>query len=135
MSEVLKNKFIGTGITFPLEIDGGTSEPIVSSDLKLIRSSIGVILNWPENIRFFNERFGCRIEELLEEPDEAVSRTLAKQFIRDALEKWEKRIIIKEVKALDSTIAGRIDLQIHYEIRNTKIGETVIYPFYTELKY
>lgn len=133
MSEL--NKFIGSGLTFPIELNTLSKTPIVYADLKLIRSSIANILNWPQRMRYFNEQYGCRIEEILEEPDNSVSRTLARDFIRDALNRWEKRIRVKEVKILESPYQGRMDISINYEIRNTKIEETIIYPFYTELIY
>lgn len=134
MAELVNNKFIGSGVTFPIELDID-NKPMVSNDLKLIRSSIGVILNWPSNFRWFNESFGSRIEELIEEPDDAVSRALLKHFIYEALDQWEKRIIVKDVTVEETQSNGRVNAYITYQVRNTKIEETVIYPFYKDLKY
>lgn len=132
---IIKNKFIGSGLTFPIKIDSVQGKPIVSSDLELIHSSIGIILNWPKRTRWYNEEFGCRIEEVLEEPNDSVSRTLIKEFVREALNKWEKRIIVGEISTDNVYSQGRVDVSITYTIRNTKIEETVIFPYYTELKY
>lgn len=129
------NKFIGSGLVFPIILDTIKKSPIVHNDIELIRSSIANILNWPKRMRFYNEEFGCRIEELLEEPDDNVTRVLIKNFISEALNKWERRIRVKEIKVNKTFYDGRTDVSINYEIRNTKIEETIIYPFYTELIY
>ena len=128
------NKFIGSGITFPIELNSKRG-PVVYNNTKLIECSIANILNWPMRMRWFNEEFGSRIEEILEEPDDTVSRTLLREFIREALRKWEKRIVVKDIITLPPKYLGRIDVSITYQIRNTKIEETIIYPFYKELIY
>ena len=88
------NKFIGSGIIFPIEINAQGRVDIIN-DMRLIRASILDIINWPTRIRFFNEQYGCRIEECLEEPDDTISRTLAKHFMVDAISTWEKRVDIE----------------------------------------
>ena len=84
-------KFIGSGIIFPIELNA-YGRPDTVNDIRLIRSSILNIINWPTRIRFFNERYGCRIEECLEEPDDSISISLIKHFIAESLSIWEKRI-------------------------------------------
>lgn len=134
--ETAKSKFIGSGLTFPIELNPLRTKPIVyEGDPKLIRSSIGIILNWPKRRRWFNEYFGCRIEEVLEEPDNNISRTLIKTFIKEALNTWEKRINVKEIIVNPPKTPGEVLVYINYEIRNTKIEETVIFPFYTQILY
>lgn len=134
--ETTKSKFIGSGLTFPIELNPLRTTPVVyNGDPKLIKSSIGIILNWPKRRRWFNEAFGCRIEEVLEEPDDNVSRTLIKTFIRESLNEWEKRIVVKELIVNPPETPGVVLVYINYEIRNTKIEETVIFPFYTSLIY
>jgi len=131
-----KDKFIGSGMTFPILLNPLKTSPIISSgESTLIHSSIGIIINWPKRRRWFNEEFGCRIEETLEEPNDAISRTLIRVFIKEALEKWEKRIVLKSIKTQSGRDVGQINVSINYNIRNTKIEETVIFPFYTDLKY
>ena len=129
------NKFIGSGIIFPLQIDDG-GRLVINNTIELINTSIKNILNWPERIRFFNEAYGCRIWELLEEPDDSLSKSLAKQFIVDSLNRWERRIevINSSIKILDSN-ESVINLSITYKIRSTKIEETFIFPFYKEINY
>ena len=65
-----------------------------------------------------------------------LSKSLAKQFIVDSLNKWERRIevINSSIKILDSN-ESVINLSITYKIRSTKIEETFIFPFYKEINY
>ena len=129
------NKFIGSGIVFPIEIDSNGRIPVVTN-ISLINTSISNIINWPKRHRFFNEAYGCRIEELLEEPDDNVSRSLLKHFIVEAISTWEKRVEVNSsgILLLDSN-PGAVNISITYRLRNTKIEETFIFPFYKEIKY
>lgn len=130
-----QNQFIGSGIIFPLEIDSN-GRSVVRDDISLIKASINHILNWPKNLRFFNEGFGSRLEDLLEEPDDSISRSLAKYFIYESIRDWEKRVELKpsDIEVLDSN-ETIINLKIVFRLRNTKIEETMIFPFYKNINY
>lgn len=130
---LVKNKFIGSGLVFPIIING-EGRAVITDDITLIRSSIFIILNWVTRTRYFNELFGSRIEEVLEEPDDSVAQSLIRQFTREALDKWEKRIILQHTE-IQHDKTGRINLRLTYSIRNTKVEETYIYPFYKEIIY
>lgn len=132
MAEV-KNKFIGSGMVFPITLNT-EGRPNIVKDTTLIQSSIKIILNWAVRTRFFNELFGSRIEEVLEEPDDSVSQSLLKFFIQESLGRWEKRIVINNIEISNSE-PSKIDARLFYNIRNTKIEETLIFPFYKNIKY
>lgn len=128
-----KNKFLGSGLCFPLLLDD-SGKVVVNSDNELIRSSIYNILNWPYKHRFFLESYGCRIEELLEEPNDSISFNLARRYIVDALNDWEKRIEIQpSLITLESSSSEALYLKMTYTIISTKKEETFIYPFYKQI--
>lgn len=129
----MEKKFTGSGLIFPIEI-GAEGRPDIISGTPLINASINHILSWPVRNKYFNEEFGSRLEELLEEPNDVVLRTLIRRFVIEALEQWEKRIELISVEIIPSGEA-RLDIHIIYQIRNTKIEETFIYPFYREIIY
>lgn len=129
----VKNKFIGSGVVFPIIIND-KGRPDVVNDISLINSSIKIILSWPQNHKYFNERFGSRLEDVLEEPSDAVTHSLLRHFVREALELWEKRIKVNSV-SIQSYTGEVVNISINYNIRNTKIEETLIYPFYKEIIY
>lgn len=128
------NKFIGSGLVFPLQIVNGRA--LVKNDFSLIRSSIAIILNWQLGTRFYNERFGSRIWECLSEPNDNVVKALLSHFIIEALTTWEKRIETKNNSLIYTKVNhDKINIQITYRLRNSNIEETYIYPFYKEIIY
>jgi len=127
------NKYIGSGITFPFKVNSDGRLDIVN-DESLINSSIKNIVYWPKMHRFFNMKFGCRLEELLEEPDDNVGSTLASQFIFEAIETWEKRIKLTSIRVLDSTEA-LVNIQLTYIIRSTRSEHTMVFPFYKTITF
>lgn len=129
----MSNKFIGTGIIFPIEVNsiGGVD---IKDGTTLLQASIKTILYWPINQRFFNETFGSRLFEILEEPNDNVAKALVRTFIFEVLNKWEKRIVTKDVSILSSD-HKTVNLQITYIIRSSRTEETMVFPFYKEIIY
>lgn len=128
-----KDIIIGSGIVFPITLNTEGRVPIYNN-VELIRSSILIIINWVKDSRFFNEEFGCRLEEVLEEPNDLHSISIARMFIKEALEKWEKRITI-DIRDIDIMSAGtNIDIQIKYLIKASNEEDTFIFPYYRNIK-
>jgi phage baseplate assembly protein W len=111
--------FIGKGITLPL---------------KLIRSSIRMILSWTYGTRFFLNEFGSRIEEMLDEPTDRITQSILEDLTRDALERWEKRIELISTEAeLDPKQEGKINLEIVYRVKAIDRTDSFVYPFYYQI--
>ena len=126
------NEFIGKGIKFPFIINSNGAIPIVTG-LELINFSINEILSWPKNLRFFNESFGSRTDELLEEPSDNITRALVRTFIIDTINKYEKRVKLINILIPDNITSEKINITIRYNINNTKVEGTFIFPFYREI--
>lgn len=124
------NKFIGSGILFPIEINS-SGRPDYVNDNRLIIASIYQILNTPKNIRYFNENFGCRIEELLDEPNDGVSNTLLRAFIVESLATYEPRIILNSITIVNYDLY-KVNVKLIYTITNTKQEESMIFPYYKQ---
>lgn len=122
------SKFIGSGILFPIKLSEA-GRPDFVSNMSLIICSMKIILNWPRNIRFFNELFGTRNWECLEEPNDGITKSLLRTFSKDGLEKYEKRIEVLDV-SVQSHDRYKVNLLISFRLRNTKIEETLIFPYY-----
>lgn len=121
-------KFIGKGLLYPIIINESGRPDSVDS-IELIYSSIKMILNWPKHQRFFNEYFGARLQELLEEPNDGITRSLTRTFVKEALASYEKRIEVLDLN-IESHDPYTVYIKIHFKIRNTKIEETQIFPYY-----
>ena len=110
------NKHIGTGLVFPLIIESGRAK--VSQGVPILESSLKNIIFWPTNHRLLNERFGSRIHELLDEPNDNISRTLIRTFIIEAVNEWDSRITVKDIH-FKQISEFEIRLTINYILLNT----------------
>lgn len=127
--------FIGSGIIFPFEINSSGRVPTVTG-LELVRASIIQILSWPKGKKFFNEDFGGRHFELLEEPSDLITKTLARTFVIDSIKKYETRVDLVEAKVINySNNQTKIDILVTYRLKSTKAVDSFVYPFYKELIY
>lgn len=122
--------FIGSGLTFPIELTNGRG--VIKTGFDLIRSSIKVIVGWPEGRRFFLAEFGSRLERLVEEPNDDILKQIIYTFIVDPINFWEKRIAL-----IDATIADvddtRIEIHLRYRILNSQTEDSFIFPFYRKI--
>src|SRR6478735_6022309 len=82
--------FIGSGLTFPIELDNGRG--VIKTGFDLIRSSIRAIVMWPVGSRFYLAEFGSKLERLIEEPNDDILKQIIYTFIVDPINQWEKRI-------------------------------------------
>lgn len=92
------------------------------------------ILSWPQRQRFFNEDYGSRINEMVEEPSDAISKSLIRRFIIESLDKWEKRVELLSIN-IENHTTEVYNIHINYQVRKTKQEDTFIFPFYKYLKY
>lgn len=132
MSETVK-KFIGQGITFPIELNSN-GRPNIETGVNLIRSSIKNLLSWPYATRYFLGEYGSRLNELLEEPNDDILKNLVRYFVIDSISKFEKRISLLETSIIKPT-AGSIHIKLKYKINNSSTTDSFIFPFYDKIKY
>lgn len=129
------NKFIGSGLIFPIQLDS-LGRATVDNGYELLRTSIVHIMAYPKDTRWFNEKFGARLWEVLEEPNDLIGVSLVKTFVLESIRIWEPRVELLEVTVLTGTATlEKIDIQLTYRIRNSKTKDTFIFAFYKELIY
>ena len=129
----ISGEFIGSGITFPFVINNEGRIPI-DNGIKLLESSITTILVWPRFFRFFNEKFGGRVEELLGEPNDAILFSLIKTFTVEAISTWEPRVTLIGIEILDRE-DNKVVIELTYRASSIKQQQTFIFPFYTDIIY
>jgi hypothetical protein len=76
--------------------------------------------------------FGTNLEQLLQEPNDLTTQTLVKHFTVDVISKWEKRLEVLEV-LLESKDEYVLYIRITYRVKNTKIEDSFIFPYYSQL--
>lgn len=123
-----QNKYFGSGIIFPIELTP-LGLPIIRKGTDLIQSSIITILCWPYNQRIFQNQFGSRLDELVEEPNDELLKGLINFFIRDSIQNWEKRVNVTDID-IQRKVSEDIEVIITYENKLTGFEEVMTFPFY-----
>lgn len=116
------------GLIFPIILSSG--KHVISDDLDLIKSSIRTIVSWPLFTREYEDDFGSRIYEALEDQNDEVLMTLIKQFIIDAITKWERRIELQRM-VFERPNNERLIVNLTYRIKDLNIEDILRYTFYT----
>lgn len=125
-----KSKIIGSGFSFPMQIDalGGTE---MSSDDENIRQSMMLILGTAPGERMKRPNYGCAIHDILFEPNTAITAAKIEYEVKRALMEFEPRVADIEVVAQpDSSEQSRMNVTISYTIRKTNTKSNLVYPFY-----
>ena len=120
--------FLGTGVAFPITINQN-GEIKKSSYEESIKESIYIILSTKYGERMMRPTFGCRIHELVFEPNNSATQNLAIYYVSEALKHWENRIELDEVTASEYESDSMI-IDVKYRIRDTNSFYNLVYPFY-----
>ena len=101
-----------------------------------IHESIWQILSTRPGERFFLPEFGSRLPELVFQPNDVVFRALARQYIVDAIKRWEKRVVIEGVEFSEDPLVTDRNMaliKLTYRIINTQVRGNLVYPFAREV--
>jgi len=129
----MSDKIIGIGLAFPLKIDSSGSS-VYATGQELINQSLAIILLQPTKERPYAPEFGVQIERFRYEPNDTILETFLDNFIVDAVERWEKRIKIKNITFEKQELPqNAIKCVISYEIVGSSREGTYVFPFYREL--
>ncbi|QQO09009.1 GPW/gp25 family protein [Breznakiella homolactica] len=128
----MNRNLLGKGWAFPVtsDIKGNIR---FSQYEKSIEESIRIILSTSPGERLMRPDFGCAINELVFSPNTPRAVTLAEHYVKEAIVRWEPRVILKEVRGEpdpDNPVA--INIHIDYEIRSVNTFFNMVYPFYLE---
>jgi phage baseplate assembly protein W len=122
MSEIL-----GTGLSFPLAVDSNGRVALVS-DVVDIDQAIKLIIGTAPGERPMRPDFGCKVHDMVFERVDASTAAQIEDAVRDALDRWEPRIVIEEIGFdLHDTV---LNISIAYRVRATNAKRNLVYPFY-----
>ena len=122
--------FLGKGWRFPVAINltGGISSSSLDEN---VRESIFIILGTAPGERVQRKEFGCRVHDLMFEPNNIVTAARAEYFCEEALFKYEPRLKDVTVKAEpNANEPNRLDIKITYVIATQSAKKNLVYPFY-----
>ena len=124
------NEIIGSGLAFPLQVDrrGGIA---LARDETDIEQAIELILATAPGERPMRPEFGCGVHDFVFDSIDAGTVGKMELAIRDALDRWEPRVIVETVEFdLDEVGEGRLIIDIGYRVRVTNTIRNLVYPFY-----
>lgn len=120
---------IGSGFAYPMGVT-------VQGHLKLsgatpnLEESIVIILRTNLGDRVYRPTFGCRLSELVFEPLNTQTLLMIRRYVEEALESWEPRINLIEVRTHPDSIAGKVDIEIFYQPKDYSDTRSLVFPFY-----
>jgi len=133
MDNLRQKAFLGVGWAFPVHIDPVTGDFALALYEEDIRQAIRLILETNPGERVMLPDFGAGLRQLVFEPVNTTTMTLARQRVESALVIWEPRIDLQEVKVTnDRSESSRLNIEISYLVRSTNTFYNLVYPFYLQ---
>lgn len=123
-------EFLGQGLAFPLQINP-RGEIALASGERDIEQSIRIILGTRPGERKMRPEFGCRAQELVFAPHNAATEGLLREYVEQALGRWEPRIELRDV--IVSSIPhhdSALHVEVEYRIKTTHDERSIVYPFF-----
>jgi len=121
--------YLGTGWAYPLRLNVQGSVQLSSAEQN-IEESIWLILRTDLGERVYRPDFGSRLSELTFAPMNTQTLVLIRLYVKEALETWEPRIILEDVRTDPDPVRGRVDIIINYRPKDSYDSRSLIYPFY-----
>lgn len=122
-------RYLGKGWAFPLRpsVQGGLQ---LSAAAQKVYESIWIILQTGLGERVYRPDFGSRLSELAFAPLNNNTLLLIRLYVQEALETWEPRIILEEVRTDPDPVRGKVDIIIQYRLKQSADPFSFVYPFY-----
>lgn len=129
ISQNQQNAYLGSGWSSPLRVNVQGSIQL-SSAQRNIEESIWLILRTDLGERVYRPNFGSRLSELAFAPMNTQTLLLMRLYVQEALEMWEPRIVIDEVRTDPDPVRGRVDIIVDYHPKDSYDSRSLVYPFY-----
>ena len=126
----MPQEIIGRGWAFPPRIgpQGGIA---LTHERNEIDQAIHIILSTSPGERVMRPTFGCRLHDIVFDPNNSHTAARARRYVEEALGMWEPRIRVVLVDVQhDTDQANCLIIEIHYEVKATHDQRSLVYPFY-----
>jgi uncharacterized protein len=126
----MPDEIVGQGWAFPPQV-GAQGGIALTHEHNEIDQAIHIILSTSPGERVMRPTFGCRLYDLVFDPNNSHTAARARRYVEEALGMWEPRINVIEVSVTpDPDEANALIIQIQYEIKATHDQRSLVYPFY-----
>lgn len=124
------NEIVGRGWAFPPK-PGDRERIQLAEDDADIRQAIQIIVMTALGERVMRPDFGCRIHELIFDPANEQTATLAAEYVREAIARWEPRIRIEDITVTPGGARyGELVIEMVYAIKARPDMRSLVFPFY-----
>jgi Bacteriophage baseplate protein W len=120
---------LGRGIAFPFRA-GAHGGIALSGGEDDVEEAIRVILATAPGERRVRPEFGCDVHEYVFEQLTASTLGHVDRAIRQALDRWEPRILVERIEFTSDDVAATLFVDITYRLRTSNSLRNLIYPFY-----
>ena len=131
-------KFLGKGLQYPFIFasSGGakpSSSATESEGIEHVKQALIQVLKTSIGERVMKRDFGSSLQQLVFQPQQQLLLTQIVNAVKTAVETWEKRVIVKEIKVLElNPKDGKIEISISFKIISTNVEGNLVYPFYLQ---
>lgn len=131
-SKDARTAYLGRGLRFPIRVNALGSIELVSA-LDDIEQSILLILSTRPGERVMRPEFGCHAYDLVFEPRDAVFVGKMREYVTEALTRWEPRIELIDVRPeIDEGVDGAVFVNIDYLAKSSHDERSIVFPFFVE---
>lgn len=123
-----QQEYLGRGLRFPLDLNV-QGQLTISTQAQKVKESIRIILSTQIGERVYRPTFGCGLSKLIFAPLNDNTMLQIRLCVREALQTWEPRIIVDDVRTDPDPILGRVNIIINYRLKNYPDPYSLVYPF------
>lgn len=123
-------RFLGTGMKFPPQIDKSTGRFMLSSGAQCVKESVYLILMTNRGERWLEPGFGSQLMSYTFMDTSPTMLGMMSNDLRSMLLKQEPRISDVNINIDADTQPGCLLVGIDYTIKQTNTRENLVFPFY-----
>jgi len=95
-----------------------------------VRQAILLLLSTVRGERVMRPAYGCDLHRLAFMPNDATTHGMAIHYVRQALQRWERRIEILRLQACaNEECAERLEMILDYRVRRTLLADQLAISF------
>ena len=126
----MNQDFVGAGWAFPVTTDATGDIALVVRERE-VEQAICIILGTSRGERPMRPEFGCRIHDHVFGPANGATAGQIAYDVREALERWEPRIVVRDVGvSFDEIMSGKVYVEVNYVIADSNDPRNLVFPFY-----
>lgn len=125
-----EEKFLGTGMKFPPQINPTTGRFTCSSGTESIKESVYLILMTQKTERFMRPEFGSQVMSYVFAQMDATMLNLMAHEIETDIRRSEPRIEQVDIVMDQNSKPGCLFINVNYTVRGENTRENMVFPFY-----